>query len=163
MSAHGVTADQLIQQLGLKPHPEGGFYRESYRSVGSIPGLNPPRPYSTAIYYLLVPGVVSKMHRLAFDEIFHFYLGDPVTWVLLKPDGKMEKITLGSLLEQGYQLQMVVPAGTWFGGSLNEGGNFGLMGTTMAPAFEFSDFTLGKREELLAKFPQAKAEIMRLT
>jgi uncharacterized protein len=158
-----MTADQLIQLLDLKPHPEGGFYRETYRSAASIPGAKPGRAYSTAIYFLLTSGSVSKFHQLAFDEVFHFYLGDPVTWVLLKPDGKMEKITLGSLLEHGQQPQMVVPAGTWFGGYVNEGGNFGLMGTTMSPGFEFNDFILAERRELLAQFPGAEAEILKLT
>src|SRR5580658_375538 len=157
-----MTVDQIIQSLNLKPHPEGGYYRETYRGPSPIPGLKPQRFFSTAIYYLLTPDSVSKMHRLASDEIFHFYLGDPVTWVLLGPDGNAQKMVLGQGLEQGQQVQLVIPAGTWFGGYLNEGGSFALMGTTVAPGFEFDDFVLGGREKLLALFPRAAEEIRRL-
>jgi predicted cupin superfamily sugar epimerase len=158
-----MTADEIIQLLDLKPHPEGGFYREAFKSQALIPGLKPPRFCSTAIYYMLAAGTVSKIHRLASDEIFHFYMGDPVTWVLLKPNGKIEKTVLGSGLSQGQTPQMAVQAGTWFGGYLNDGGKFALMGTTMAPGFEFEDFALGDRKELIARFPQAEADIARLT
>jgi predicted cupin superfamily sugar epimerase len=158
-----MTADQIIQSLNLKPHPEGGYYQETYRGPLPIPGFKPQRVFSTAIYYLLVPGSVSKMHRITSDEIFHFYLGDPVTWVLLGPNGVIQKIILGKGLEQGQQVQLVVPAGTWFGGYLNEGGSFALMGTTVAPGFEFEDFVLGAREKLLALFSHAADEIQRLT
>jgi uncharacterized protein len=158
-----MNADEIVKRLDLKPHPEGGFYRETYRSPQYIPGSDPPRAYSTAIYYLLVPGAVSKLHRIVSDEVFHFYLGDPVIWILLKPGGSFEKIVLGSLLGQGQQLQMLVEAGTWFGGSLNEGGRFALMGTTVAPAFEFKDLTMGERDGLLERFPRAQAEILKLT
>jgi predicted cupin superfamily sugar epimerase len=158
-----MTSDEIVKLLDLKPHPEGGFYRETYRSPRNVPGTDPPRAYSTTILYLLVSGAVSKLHRIAGDEVFHFYLGDPVTWVLLKPGGKFEKVVLGSLLGQGQELQMLVPSGTWFGGYLSEGGLFTLMGTTVAPAFEFGDLAMGEREELLAQFPQAQAEILKLT
>ncbi|HTC21738.1 MAG TPA: cupin domain-containing protein [bacterium] len=158
-----MTVDQIIQSLDLKPHPEGGYYRETYRGPSSIPGFKPPRFFSTAIYYLLTPDSVSKMHRLASDEMFHFYLGDPVTWVLLRPEGDAQKMVLGQGLERGQQVQLVIPAGTWFGGYLNEGGSFALMGTTVAPGFEFNDFVLGGREKLLALFPRAAEEIRRLT
>jgi uncharacterized protein len=147
-----MTADQLIKSLDLKPHPEGGFFRETYRS-----------DHSTAIYYLLVPGSLSKIHRLKSDEVFHFYMGDPVTWVQLVPGGKPKKTVLGPWLGQGQQVQMVVPANNWFGGLLNEGGNFALMGTTVSPGFEFKDFELGRQEDLLTLFPKAKEEILRLT
>ncbi len=157
-----MTADEIINQLKLKPHPEGGYYRETYRSP-DIPGSNPRRAYSTAIYYLLVPGSVSKMHRLTADEVFHFYMGDPVTWILLSPEGNVKKIILGQDIKRGHQLQMVLSAGTWFGGFLNEGGQYALMGTTVAPGFEFKDFVLGKRDELLKAFPKAEKEIIGLT
>ncbi len=158
-----MTADQMIQSLNLQPHPEGGYYRETYRSAASIPGSHPRRVYSTAIYYLLVPGAVSKLHRIAADEVFHFYQGDPVTWVLLEPRGHMRKVVLGQGVGWGQQLQLVIPAGTWFGGYLNEGGAYGLMGTTVAPGFEFEDFELGDRTGLLRDFPGAEKEITRLT
>ncbi len=158
-----MTADKIIQSLNLKPHPEGGFYRETYRGPSPIPGFKPQRVFSTAIYYLLVPGSVSKMHRIVSDEMVHFYLGDSVTWVLLGSNGDFQKIVLGQGMEQGQQVQLLIPAGTWFGGYLNEGGNFALMGTTVAPGFEFEDFVLGDREKLLRLFPHAAEEIQRLT
>ncbi len=163
MGFEELTAEELIKLLGLKPHPEGGYYRESYRSPGTIPGLNPSRAFSTAIYYLLVPGAVSKLHRLRSDELFHFHMGHPVTWALLDPAGSVKKITLGRDLRNGQQLQMLVPAGTWFGGGLNPGGHYALMATTVAPGFEFEDFELGRREELLRAFPHAEKEILKLT
>jgi uncharacterized protein len=156
-----MTAEEMIRLLDLKPHPEGGYYKETYRSQGTIPSTN--RVYSTGIYYLLIPGVVSKLHRLTSDEMLHFYLGDPVAWILISPRGEVSQVILGNNLEQKQQLQMVVPAGTWFGGYLVLGGKYALMGTTVAPGFEFEDFELGKRDDLLAKFPKAEREILRLT
>ncbi len=158
-----LTAEEIIRLLNLKPHPEGGYYRESYRSPVVVPGSHPARVYSTAIYYLLIPGSVSKMHRIKADETFHFYLGDPVTWVLLEPQGNMRKVVLGKDIGRGQQLQLVIPAGTWFGGYLNEGGAYGLMGTTVAPGFEFEDFELARRDDLLKVFPQAEKQIIQLT
>jgi len=158
-----MTAGEIIRKLDLKPHPEGGFFREIYRSPSTIPGSKPSRVFSTGIYYMLVPGAVSKMHRLSADEMFHFYLGDPVTWVLLSPDGKTQKVVLGRGLEKGEQLQLLIPGGTWFGGYLNEGGAYALMGTTVAPGFEFEDFVLGQRDDLLSRFPQVENEIRLLT
>lgn len=156
-----MTAEEIVQLLDLKPHPEGGFYRETYRSEQTIPGLN--RAYSTGIYYMLVPGTVSKLHSLMHDEMFHFYLGDPVTWVLLQSNGLVEKVVLGPDIAQGQKLQLLVKAGTWFGGYLNDGGKYGLMGTTVAPGFDFSDFVFGKKEKLLNAFPLMRDEIIRLT
>jgi len=164
-----VTAEQLIHLLDLKPHPEGGYYRETYRSDVTIPEGALGFPYvgdraaSTAIYYMLVPGSVSKFHRLATDEVFHFLLGDPVTWVLLNPDGKMDERVMGSFPDRGHELQLVIPAGTWFAGSLTDGGLFALMGTTVAPGFDFKDFRLADRADLLAAYPQAEKHIVRLT
>ncbi len=156
-----MTVEEIILKLGLQPHPEGGFYRETYRSAGLIPGLD--RVHSTAIYYMLVPGSVSKFHSLKHDEMFHFYLGDPVTWILLKVDGSVEKVVLGQDLSKGQRLQLVIQAGTWFGGYLNEGGQYGLMGTTVAPGFEFADFIFGSQEDLLKVYPEVKQEVLRLT
>ncbi len=162
-----MTANELIRLLDLKSHPEGGYYRETYRSDRVLSGLGSPftgeRSASTAIYYLLVPGIVSKAHRLLTEEVFHFYLGDPVTWVLFGPEGRTEKVTMGSLVECGQKPQWIVPAGTWFGGYLNEGGNFALMGTTMAPGFDFRDFRLADRSELLEGYPDAESDVLRLT
>jgi len=161
-----MKADQLIDLLDLKPHPEGGYFRETYRSSGQVLKSSTgkaDRPFSTAIYYMLIPGTLSKFHKLSSDEVFHFYSGDPVTWVLLGAGGRKRKVILGNDLGSGQELQMVVPAGTWFGGYLNEGGRYALMGTTVAPGFEFADFVMGRREELLMLFPSFEAEILKLT
>jgi predicted cupin superfamily sugar epimerase len=160
-----MTLDEIIRAFKLTPHPEGGFYRESYRASGRILKTSdgrPARSFSTCIYYLLPPGAQSKFHRLASDEIFHFYLGDPVTWILLK-DGGVEQKVLGPSLSQGHQVQLVIEAGTWFGGFLNPGGAYALMGTTVAPGFDFADFELGSKEKLSAEFPKAKDWIEKLT
>jgi len=156
-----MDADGIIRLLDLKPHPEGGFYRETYRSPLTLPGPG-PRVASTAIYYLLVPGSMSKLHRLKHDEVFHFYLGDPVVWTWLSEAGT-KRVLLGGGFSEGQQVQMVVPAGTWFGGTLVEGGKYALMGTTVAPGFEFQDFELGDRATLLGSYPACREEIIRLT
>src|ERR1039458_10444581 len=136
-----MTAQEIIRFLDLKRHPEGGFYRETYRSFEAIPGTS--RVLSTAIYYMLVPESVSKLHHLKSDEMFHFYLGDPVTWVLLDPSKKVRKIVLGNKIQAGEHLQMLVTAGTWVGGSLNKGGSFALMGTTDRKSARLNSSHLG--------------------
>ncbi len=158
-----MTAEELIRLLDLQPHPEGGYYRETYRGPSAIPGFNPPKVYSTAIYYMLIPGSVSKFHRLNSDEIFHFYQGDASQWVWLTPEKRMKKVVLGKDLKKGEVLQMVVPAGTWFAGRLAPEGKYCLMGTTVAPGFEFSDLQFADRQELLRSYPGAQEEILALT
>lgn len=162
-----ITVEELIKLYSLKPHPEGGYYKETYRATGVIPkrvlpdGFHGDRNYSTAIYYLLPEGTKSKLHRLATDEILHFYLGDPMTYVAIGPDGKVEKTILGTDVKAGQKLQHVVPAGCWFGGYPNPGSRFSFIGATVAPGFDFQDFELGSRSELLKQFPNAK-EIIEL-
>ena len=155
-----VNAEQLKTALNLKPlHGEGGFFAESYRSEGTIPrSILPPdydgdRAYGTAIYYLLTPETMSAMHRLCSDEVFHFYLGDPVEMLQLHSDGSAEVITLGPDLLDGMRLQVVVPKGTWQGLKLIPGGKFALLGANMAPGFEFADYEAGDRESLLRAYP----------
>jgi len=165
-----LTVDEIIQQLGLKPHPEeGGFYRETYRSPESLQGeslpvrYSSPRSLGTAIFYLLTPNSVSALHRLPTDEIFHFYLGDPVEMLWLLQDGSSHVTTLGQDLAKGEALQLVVPMGTWFGSRLKAGGRFALMGTTMSPGFDFSDYEAGDRAKLLAQYPGQADLIIHLT
>lgn len=164
------SADQIIARLGLKPHPrEGGYFLESYRSDESIPaellsGRAPcPHRLGTAIYYLLSPETRSTIHRLASDEIFHFYLGDPVMMLILKSDRGGRIVTLGSDLAGGHSVQMIIPRATWFGACLVPGGKWALMGTTMAPGFEYSDYEDGRRDELVRRFPEHAELITRLT
>ena len=164
-----MEINKIVKILGLKPHPEGGFYAETYRSGEKIPrNALPPRyktdkQFSTAIYYLLTSDTFSALHRIKSDEIFHFYLGDPVTMLKLHPDGRGETITLGHDIEAGRHLQCVVPGGVWMGMYLNEGGSFALMGTTVAPAVDFDDFELGNRAELIEIYQNYKTIIRRLT
>ena len=155
-----MDANYIIERLGLMPVPEeGGYYRETYRSAEKIPhGALPAhytaeRDFSSAIYYLITADSFSALHRLKTDEIFHFYLGDPVLMLKLHPDGRGETITLGNDLAEGHQPQCIVTGGTWQGMKLLDGGRFALMGTTMAPAFDFRDFEKGKRSVLIEKYP----------
>ena len=164
-----LTAEDLIEKLELKPLPmEGGFYRETYRSSEIIGPEALPKRYSaekafaTAIYYLLIPETKSLLHRLPTDEIFHFYLGDPVRMLLLHPDGKGETIILGPNFESGHHLQFVVPQGVWQGSYLIDGGRFALMGTTMSPGFDFDDFEPAQRPFMEGAYSEHRKVIERL-
>lgn len=165
-----MNSQEIIETLNLAPLLwEGGYYREVYRAAESIAAEALPgryggdRPFGTAIYYLLTPETISRLHRVKSDEIFHFYLGDPVTMFLLSPDGEAKTITLGSDIATGQHVQFVVPKFVWQGAALNDGGKFALMGTTVSPAFDFDDFELAGRETLLAEFPSHREWIMKLT
>ncbi len=164
-----LTADELRQMLHLEPLTiEGGYFRETYRSAGQIPHsalptYNGPRAFSTCIYYLLTPDTFSVIHRLPGEEIFHFYLGDPVEMLQLHPDGHGEPITLGSDLRSGMTPQHVVPAHVWQGARLKAGGRFALMGTTVAPGFDYADYETGNRDELIRQFPAFSDQIRSLT
>lgn len=165
-----MNAETIIRLLALRPHPaEGGYFRETYRSGEALAAAALPARYggdrnlATAIYYLLPPGGRSLLHRLKSDEVFHFYLGDPATMLLLHGDGRSETIVLGQDLAAGEQLQAVVPRGAWQGMFLNDGGAFALLGTTVAPGFDFEDFELGPRDALIGQFPARATLIERLT
>lgn len=159
-----MTADEIIAHLKLEPHPvEGGFFRETYRSTGSLTRNGAHRSISTAIYYLLTPKTVSALHRLPGDEVFHFYLGDPVRMLQLWPDGSTRMLTLGTDLAAGQVPQVVVPGGVWQGSVLIDRGRFALLGATMAPGFEYADYEAGDRGQLTARYPMAVAMIERLT
>ncbi len=164
-----LTVEQLIRIHDLKPHPEGGYFRETYRSDEGIPGnCLPPRyggnrNYSTAIYYLLAYGSISKLHRIASDEVWHFYLGGPLTVVELKPDGPADRIILGPEVDHGQRLQHVVKAGTWIGAYPNPGSGYCLVGCTVAPGFDFADFQSACRQELLERYPLEQEIILKLT
>jgi predicted cupin superfamily sugar epimerase len=158
-----MTADELIELLRLEPHPkEGGYFRETYRSAGaSKPGapFAGERSHGTAIYYLLTPETFSAMHRLPGDEVFHFYLGDPVVMLELHPDGSARTITLGSD-PCSMKLQHVVRGGVWQGTRLVDGGKWALMGCTVAPGFDYADYEAGT-ETLLEGWPDQADAIRR--
>ena len=161
-----MNANDVIRLLGLEPHPEeGGYYRETYRSSAEYAPGAPfagLRSTSTAIYYLLTPDTFSALHRLPGDEIFHFYAGDPVEMLMLHPDGRSEVAFLGADLE-ATRPQLVVPGGTWQGSRLVAGGSWALLGTTMAPGFDFGDCQAGQRGELAARYPDRSEMITALT
>ena len=159
-----TTAEEVIRHFRLEPHQiEGGHYRETYRSAGPAAAGPGERSLSTAIYYLLDAGSKSRMHRLPGDEIFHFYAGDPVEMLHLYPDGRVETVVLGNRWAEGDEPQVVVPGGVWQGARLIDGGAFALLGTTMAPGFDYADYEVGDRAELTRLFPSAAAQIAGLT
>ena len=158
-----MKAEALIKRFGLVAHPEGGYYRESYRSDGIIPQSGLPerftgsRHFSTAIYFLLEQGQYSRLHRIRSDEIWHFYLGGPLRLAMIHPDGKTDEIILGQDIAAGQTLQYVVPAGVWFGATPCAETDFSFVGCTVAPGFDFADFEMGKRESLKSAYPKAWA------
>ncbi len=164
------TADELIRRLNLQPHPaEGGYFRETYRAADLWPAPALPARYagdrraSTAIYYLLTPGTCSALHRLQSDEVFHFYLGSPVRMLQLDPDGGGRTIVLGPDLLADQRVQVVVPRGVWQGSLLEPGGDFALLGCTVAPGFEYADYEHGERPALVRQYPAFADLITRLT
>lgn len=167
-----MTAQEVIQMLDLKPLPEeGGYYRETYRSSDSgvatrasiKDNLIPKRIASTAIYYLVTPESFSALHRVKSDEIFHFYAGDAVEMLQINEAGEGQYITIGSNIVNGEVPQVLVEKGIWQGTRLKDGGRWALMGTTVAPGFEFDDYENGDREKLLQLFPQLREDIVRYT
>lgn len=165
-----LTAEEIIKVLKLQKHPvEGGYFSEIYKSGHTIAAQHLPagfagdRPLATAIYYLLIPGTFSEMHRVTGDEIFHFYSGGPVEMLQLFPDGSGKKIIIGNDIERGEIPQVVVPGGVWQGSRLLPGGSYALMGTTMAPGFDYADYQGGNRLELIRQYPRFAELIALLT
>ncbi|GAB3539776.1 cupin domain-containing protein [Spirosoma fluminis] len=155
-----MTATQYVQALGMQPHPEGGYFAETYRSAEVIPKDALPgrftgsRSFGTAIYFLLESHHVSTLHRIQADEIWHFYAGSPLHVYVIDPEGELLVIKLGIDLVKGEVFQAVVPAGCWFGAKPAESGTaqsaaFSLVGCTVAPGFDFADFEMADRSELL--------------
>ena len=163
-------SQELVEKLQLVPHPEGGYYKETYRSEGNIPyealsayGFSGGRSFSTAIYFLLTQGNFSAFHRIRQDELWHFYEGDPVHIHCIRPDGTYELIHLGPAALTTCVPQAVVPAGYWFASAVSRGGNYALTGCTVAPGFDFADFELAGQKELIKVFPQHSGLIQSFT
>ncbi|MGZ8518251.1 MAG: cupin domain-containing protein [Chitinophagaceae bacterium] len=155
-----LNASQLIAQYELQPHPEGGFYLQTYCSkeiiaVTALPTrFSGNRYISTAIYFLLEGKQFSAFHRIKSDEIWHFYTGIALHIYVLHPSGKGELLKLGNDPVNGYSFQQMVPAGCWFASKpVNENG-FSFAGCTVAPGFDFTDFEMGETMQLLREFPQ---------
>lgn len=164
--------EKIINQLGLKRHPfEGILFKQTYLSADWLTSDSLPPRYSsdksagTAIYYALTdaPDSFSVLHRLPTDEVYHFYLGDPVELLILFPEGESRKVILGQDVLNDQFVQYVVPRDTWQGSRLVPGGSFALLGTTMAPAYTDDDFELGDRVDLLAQYPDQAELITGLT
>jgi uncharacterized protein len=163
-------AGYWIQKLELQPHPEGGFYRQTYRadlllSKESLPSFKGPRPAATAIYFLLDEKNFSAFHRLQSDELWHFYLGASLIVHVIEGKGIYSKIQLGGDPEAGEALQAVVKAGCWFASEVEAkvDDSFALVGCTVAPGFDFEDFELANYEHLVQSYPQHSKIIGKLT
>ncbi|GFP79452.1 hypothetical protein PHJA_000088700 [Phtheirospermum japonicum] len=190
MASRGAAASKIVAKLNLKPHPEGGFYSETFRDASVIlskshlpPQYKVDRPVSTSIYFLMPSGSVSHLHRIPCAETWHFYLGEPLTVVELNDDDGIVKLScLGpDPLAENQVVQHVVPPNVWFGAfptndidvssnglavkraSKDPEEHFSLVGCTCAPAFQFDDFELAKRSELVSLFPKYESLISMLT
>ncbi|HNV86981.1 MAG TPA: cupin domain-containing protein [Candidatus Omnitrophota bacterium] len=158
-----------MRRLGLVKHPEGGYYREVYRSKNfleekSLPaGFAGRRSMSTGIYFLLKGGQFSAFHRIRSDEVWHFYAGSPLRLYRINPAGKLSTVYLGADPRKRCVFQAAVRAGDWFAAEVSVKAGFSLVGCTTAPGFDFRDFELAKKEDLSARYPRWKALIQRLT
>lgn len=160
-----------IDRLQLQRHPEGGYFRETYRAPLTIAQAALPSSYpgdrsaSTAIYFLLTRGEISALHRITADEGWHLYSGGPLWVHVIEPDGEHRRITLGLDLDAGQAPQAVVPGGRWFGSELDPDSphDHALVGCTVAPGFDFDDFELATRNDLIRTYPQHEKLITRLT
>lgn len=162
------TIKELVENLNLLPHPEGGFYKEVYRSEGVIPqanlqGFDGDRNYCTSIYFLLTSDNFSAFHRIKQDEIWHFYGGSTLYVHIIDADGNYTREEVGMDLKNGEVPQLVVPAGCWFASSVKDENSYSFVGCTVAPGFDFNDFELADRAELSAQFPKHANVIQQLT
>ncbi|MDR6493258.1 putative cupin superfamily sugar epimerase [Paraburkholderia terricola] len=161
-----AAKDALIRRFDLKPHPEGGFFSETYRSAERVArndGSAQTRSASTAIYYLLCDGAHSAWHRIKSDELWHFHAGEPLLVHVLDETGALVTHRLGNALTHADAVfQAVVPAGLWFAAECADPSTFALVGCTVAPGFEFSEFELADAGALKARYPRHAALIERL-
>ena len=160
------TADEIIKRYKLIKHIEGGYYYRGYTSKDIISAQDLPkrfggdRPLATAIYYLIPGKVISKLHRLKADEIWHFYLGDQFTLIEISEKGNLKKTILGQDILNNQEVQYVVPNNTWFGGFVNEPGEYSFVGCQPAPGFDEKDFELCEERFFINHFPSLKEEIL---
>ena len=163
-----LSAQQLIKQYCLQPHPEGGWFKETYKSTEIISAsalperFGAPRVFSTAIYFLLEQGNFSAFHRIKSDECWHFYTGDPLDVYVLQQDGNLEIVHLGNNISKGLMFQYVVPADCWFASRPAPGSSFCFAGCTVAPGFDFADFELADAIALASLYPMHQSIIKTL-
>ncbi len=163
------SAENWVEKLSLQPHPEGGYYKETFRACEEILSDHLPKRFSgnrsvsTGIYYLLEKENFSAFHRIKSDELWHHYDGGALLIHIIDDKGDYEVIKLGKNLDQGEVPQAVVPYGEWFAAEPEDKTSFAFVGCTVSPGFDFADFELGKRDELLKQHPQHKDIIEKLT
>ena len=163
------SAQYWIEQLELSRHPEGGYYRQTYQASLTIAqdalpgGFHGARAASTGIYFLLREREFSAFHRIASDEMWHFYTGSGLVVYVIDPDGRVRELHLGDHPEEGEVFQGVVNAGCWFASRMKEPTGFALVGCTVAPGFDFADFEMAKRSELILAYPAHRRLIEELT
>ncbi len=163
------SAEYWIDHLELLPHPEGGFFRETYRSNVKIEATGSPdrfggsRNASTGIYFLLRSQDISHLHRIDADEMWHFYAGSPLTVHMIDDFGEYSAHKMGANPDAGEMFQAVVPAGRWFGSTIDAPESYALVGCTVAPGFEFSGFEMAKKSDMFQLFPQHAELLERIT
>ena len=159
----------IIEKLDLKPHPEGGYFRETYRSAGVImpeslgQDYHGKRNFATGIYFLLTSNAFSAFHRIKQDEMWHFYDGSPLKLHIISKAGKYSTQILGRNLNEGQVPQIVVSGDNWFAATIINPNDYTLTGCTVSPGFDFADFELARREEMISRFPQHRKMITKLT
>lgn len=160
-----MNANDYISHLGLLPHPEGGFYKETYRSAESVDftGFKSKRNVCTAIYFLIESGNFSALHRIKSDEVWHFYAGDALEVIEIDENGSVISTVVGNDVVKGQVPQYTVKARRWFGSRVAAEGKFSLVGCTVAPGFDFRDFEMASRDALIAQFPQHTNLIKEMT
>lgn len=161
--------ESIIIELNLEPHPEGGYFKEVYRSSGKINSeslddrYKGQRNYATSIYFLLTSDTFSAFHKINQDEIWHFYDGSPVKIHMISETNIYSNVIVGKDLKNGEKLQYVVPGGYWFAANVINQNDYSLVGCTVSPGFDFKDFKLANRNELISLFPQHKNIITQFT
>jgi len=152
---------RLVKKLALEKHPEGGYFKQTYRSdtIVNVEGYDGPRSIATAIYYMLAGDQFSAFHRIRSDEIWHYYAGGSITLYAIDKDGKLSKVKIG----RGGVPQAVIKANTWFAAALDSKKSYCLLGCTVSPGFDYRDWELGRRDELVRMYPQHRKVIERYT
>jgi hypothetical protein len=164
-----LRKEELIEKLQLEKHPEGGYFKETYRSEILLPKSVLPSEFtssrnaSTCIYFMLTSDEFSAFHKVNQDEAWHFYLGETITLHMISPEGEYSQVSIGNDFGQNETPQFVVPAQHWFAAEIKTEDSFALVGCTVAPGFDFDDFELAEQQELQQIFPQHKEIIEKLT
>lgn len=164
-----MSVEILVKELDLLPHPEGGFFKETYRSPVKLSqeclpaDFGQERNIATGIYFLIEKGNFSALHKIKSDETWHFYYGDPLEVIEITEGGKLTRTSIGPHILEGERFQYTVKANTWFGSRVKAGGSFSLVGCTVYPGFDFSDFEMADRATLIKQFPQYESIITELT